>query len=112
MSQITTHVLDTAIGKPAEGIVITLYRPEGQSWIEIAKGTTDADGRVGDLLENGRALEPGVYRLVFKTKEYFEQRSIRAFYPEVTIDFTTFDREHYHVPLLLNPFAYSTYRGS
>ncbi len=112
MSQITTHVLDTSVGRPAEGITIILYRPEGQDWIEIARGTTNADGRVEDLLEDGRTLDPGSYRLAFKTKEYFDQRSIQAFYPEVTIVFNTFDREHYHVPLLLNPFGYSTYRGS
>ena len=112
MSQITTHVLDTSMGKPAEGIKIVLFSSEDHGWNEIALGTTNADGRVGDLLEEGKTLQPGTYRLVFHTREYFELRSIQAFYPEVIIVFNTVNREHYHVPLLLNPFGYSTYRGS
>ena len=112
MSQITTHVLDTSTGQPAEGIDIVLSEGDGEQWKEIARGTTDSEGRIGDLLETDRSLDPGPYRMVFRTKEYFDRKSIETFYPEVTIDFNTFDREHYHIPLLLNPFGYTTYRGS
>lgn len=96
MSQVTTHVLNTASGRPAAGIYVTL---EGNG--VMAEGVTDADGRIGDLGPD--SLAPGVYRLVFETG---------GFFPEITIAFTVSDHSHYHVPLLLSPFAYSTYRGS
>ena len=112
MSQITTHVLDTSSGQPAPGISIILFKGSDQQWEEVARGTTNSDGRISDLLETGVSLDPGTYRMVFKTREYFEVKSIETFYPEVTIDFNTMDREHYHIPLLLNPFGYTTYRGS
>ncbi|WP_109510408.1 hydroxyisourate hydrolase [Nocardioides speluncae] len=96
MSQVTTHVLNTASGRPAAGIYVTL---EGNG--VAAEGVTDADGRISDLGPD--SLAPGVYRLVFETG---------GFFPEITIAFTVSDHSHYHVPLLLSPFAYSTYRGS
>ncbi len=83
------------------------------SWKLIGKGTTDADGRVKDLLPSGFALHGGVYRLVFETDGYFAAQNIEGFYREVSIVFTNRDpTQHYHVPLLLSPFGYSTYRGS
>ncbi len=113
MSQITTHVLDTAAGKPAEGIPITLQRSTGNNqWEKIAAGITNSDGRIATLLPVTQKLNPGVYRLLFETKIYFDGQKIRAFYPYVSVVFEIFDMEHYHVPLLLSPFGYSTYRGS
>ena len=108
-SQITTHILDTARGKPAEGVKITLQKRDGT---EIASGITNADGRVSDLLADGAVLEPGIYKIVFDTGGYYASLNTKTFYPEVSVVFETFDTSHYHVPLLLNPFGYSTYRGS
>ena len=99
-SQITTHILDTALGKPAEGVTISLQKSDGT---EIASGKTNADGRISDLLGDGVALEPGVYKMVFQTGEYYTALDTKTFYPEVTVMFETFDKTHYHVPLLLNP---------
>ena len=113
MSQITTHVLDTSKGKPAEGIAVTLEKSVSESnWEEIASGMTNTDGRVSDLLADGETIEPGIYRIVFDTGSYFAKNGVKGFYPMVTIVFQTQDTEHYHVPLLLNPYGYSTYRGS
>ena len=109
MSHLTTHVLDTSLGKPAEGMQITLRELDGTV---IAQGMTNADGRIGDLLPKDSFLPPGHYRMVFNTSAYFAQSGTRGFYPEVIITFTVFDKTHYHVPLLLNPFGFSTYRGS
>ncbi len=109
MSGITTHVLDTSRGRPAAGIAVRLQR----GGAELGVGRTDADGRLRDLLAPDAALEPGVYRLVFDTGPYFRQAGVEAFYPIVSIDFEIRDAgQHYHVPLLLSPFGYSTYRGS
>jgi len=112
MSQLTTHVLDTSIGKPGRDITIRLMQPKNDSWQTIAQGVTNADGRIGDLLPAEKKLEPGIYKLVFETGNYFAANNVKGFYPEVEIQFTVTDDTHYHVPLLINPFGYSTYRGS
>ena len=106
MSPITTHVLDTARGVPAAGVPVTLER--GPDWTEVGSGRTGDDGRLAEL---GSPSGPGTYRLRFDTAAYF--RGTPAFFPEVTVQFTV-ERadEHFHVPLLLSPFGYSTYRGS
>ena len=110
-SQITTHVLDTAVGRPAQGIQVSLQAGGEQGWREIATGTTDADGRVTDL--GPERLEAGVYRIDFATGAWFEASGTPSFFPSVSLTFNvTAPGEHYHVPLLLSPFAYSTYRGS
>lgn len=102
MAGITTHVLDTAKGRPAQGIAITLEILRDK-WQVVNRGVTDADGRLRTLTE-GIALERATYRLTFKTD---------GFFPEVAIAFKVDDpAQHYHVPLLLSPFGYSTYRGS
>lgn len=111
-SQLTTHVLDTSKGKPGMGISIRLQMPVGGNWQTIAQGITNADGRVGDLLPAQKILSPGNYKLVFDTLNYFTAQKLKGFYPEVEIQFTITDDTHYHVPLLINPFGYSTYRGS
>jgi 5-hydroxyisourate hydrolase len=111
-SAITTHILDTARGKPASGVAVELFRCEGGQAVPLAKGATNEDGRVTDLLPPG-PLPASIYRLTFDVKSYFEARGEPAFYPLVTIDFEVREEaEHYHVPLLLSPFGYSTYRGS
>src|SRR5688572_23007043 len=112
MSQITTHILDTTKGKPASGVTISLSQDKNGSWVELAKGITNQDGRIPDLLEKDRILDTGIYKMRFETKPYFEQTQTAAFYPFVEIVFEITSQEHYHIPLLLNPFGYSTYRGS
>jgi 5-hydroxyisourate hydrolase len=113
MSQITTHVLDTSLGRPAAGVGVTLdTQTTGGGWREISRGATDTDGRLRHLLEPG-ALVAGIYRLTFETHAYFHSRKIRSLYPQITIVFHVEDpKEHYHIPLLLSPYGYSTYRGS
>ena len=113
MSQITTHVLDTAKGIPAEGILISLQRPIGDNqWEDITSGTTNNDGRIPNFLAADQVISPGIYRMLFDTKAYFEQNDTQGFYPEVPVIFEINDTQHYHIPLLLSPFGYSTYRGS
>lgn len=113
-SPITTHVLDTTLGRPAAGVPIQLdILAAAGAWQELARGTTDADGRLRTLLPTGFPLAPGLYRIIFDTGAYFDSLKIRGFYPYVSIVFEVLHLdEHYHVPLLLNPFGYSTYRGS
>ena len=114
MSAITTHVLDTSLGRPASGVAVGLeLESAGGDWKQVGQGVTDVDGRVSDLLPDGFALATGAYRLTFETGPYFAAQGVEAFYGEVTIAFTVSDpAQHYHVPLLLSPFGYSTYRGS
>lgn len=113
MSKITTHVLDISLGHPAANVSVLL---ESQSttgaWTEIGRGVTDSDGRLKDLAA-GKTLGSGVYRLTFDTGAYFAKRQVESLYPQVTIVFEAkAGQEHYHIPLLLSPFGYSTYRGS
>ena len=112
VSQITTHILDTSIGVPAKGICIKLKKQAGDTWQTISLGITDEDGRITDLLPAGIELPAGHYQMHFQTAAYFEAQEKPSFYPKVVIDFKTFDLTHYHIPLLLNPFGYTTYRGS
>ncbi len=114
MSAITTHVLDTARGRPAAGVPVVLeFQQPGADWKKLGEGTTDADGRRQDLLAEGAALSPGIYRLTFDVESYFSAQGTESFYPEASVVFNVRDAaQHYHVPLLLSPFGYSTYRGS
>ncbi len=113
MSAITTHVLDTSRGRPAEGVPVTLEVEAAGGWKLLGKSTTNADGRVGDLLGKDEPLARGVHRLIFDTGSYFTAQNAKSFYPEVVVAFRIEDpKQHYHVPLLLSPFGYSTYRGS
>jgi len=110
MSTISTHVLDTSRGRPGEGIPVRLQSLGGTD-AQIASGVTDADGRVMDL--GPERLDAGTYRLIFDTSTYFAGLQLATFFPSVEIVFTVTDpNEHYHVPVLLSPFAFSTYRGS
>jgi len=106
MSHITTHVLDTTAGEPAGDVEVVLTALDGT---ELARGRTDADGR---LALGPDVLESADYALAFATGAYFAERGVESFHPLVTVVFTVDDRPHVHVPLLLSPFAYSTYRGS
>ena len=108
MGTLSTHVLDTSLGMPAPGITVVLETVAGEA---LGDGITDGDGRVGSI--GPERLGAGDYRLRFASGGYFAARGVEAFYPEVVVVFTIADADqHYHVPVLLNPFGYSTYRGS
>ena len=111
---ITTHVLDTSRGRPAEGVPIVLEMRSGLGeWREVGRGSTDADGRLRTLIAEGSPLEAATYRLTFDTAAYFHSLGVEGFYPEASIVFAVRDPlQHYHVPLLLSPYGYATYRGS
>jgi 5-hydroxyisourate hydrolase len=128
MSAITTHVLDTVLGKPAAGIAVRLEKLDGGGWIEVMDGeppeqardapcgwvevaasVTDADGRCRDLAANAEA---GDYRLIFGTGSYLKRQGRSSIYPEIVITFTCNGKGHYHLPLLLSDNSYTTYRGS
>ena len=112
MSAITTHVLDLSSGRPAAEVVVTLERLDAAGWTLVAERPTDADGRVRDLLAPG-ALAAGQWRLTFATGAYYAGQGVRTFLPEAAVTFEVFDpAQHHHVPLLLSPFGFSTYRGS
>jgi 5-hydroxyisourate hydrolase len=113
MSGITTHVLDTSRGKPAGGVPVVLeIRSDDGGWREIARSATDGDGRAS-LLASKSQVPRGIYRVSFDTGAYFLASNVKGFYPEVRVVFEVRDlAPHHHVPLLLSPFGYSTYRGS
>jgi 5-hydroxyisourate hydrolase len=110
--RITSHILDTSRGRPAEGITIILYHGGNDEWKEIARTKTNADGRAPGSVNNDSPLQEGIYKLRFETKDYFDKTRTETFYPYVEIVFEIGSEEHYHVPLLLNPYGYATYRGS
>ncbi|KAF0968757.1 MULTISPECIES: hydroxyisourate hydrolase [Gordonia] len=108
MTGLSTHVLDATSGAPAVGVEVSLQDASGT---ELSSGQTDSDGRIGEI--NPEPLVPGIYHLVFDTGNWFSDNDIKAFYPEIDICFEIDAADHhYHVPVLLSPFAYSTYRGS
>jgi 5-hydroxyisourate hydrolase len=110
---ISTHVLDTSIGRPGAGVTVRLERQEGDAWIRIGSGTTDDDGRVKTLVTANKLPGAGLYRLTFGVGAYFDRRGVHSFYGDIAIEFIVRDGgTHYHVPLLVSPFGYSTYRGS
>ena len=111
MSQLTTHILDTTLGTPAGNVQVTLFQQQHE-WLQLATGFTDDNGRITDLLERKITLPHGIYKLRFDTLAYFEANFTHSFYPFVEIVFYINSNAHYHVPLLLSPFGYSTYRGS
>jgi 5-hydroxyisourate hydrolase len=109
MSGITTHVLDTALGKPAAGVGVRLERLDEDGWLLLAESATDADGRCRNLF---RAASDALYRLTFSTGVYFRDQGRSSIYPEISITFQCRGEEHYHLPLLLSDNSYTTYRGS
>jgi 5-hydroxyisourate hydrolase len=113
MSHITTHVLDLSLGRPAANVAVILEtQSSAGQWTEAARGATDSDGRLRDW-PAAKTLPAGTYRLTFDTRTYFASRKTASLYPQVAIVFEVRDaQEHCHIPLLLSPFGYSTYRGS
>ena len=117
---ISTHVLDTSIGRPAAGIRVQLEYRGQDEWRLVASGEANGDGRVPNLVPEGEVIAPGEFRLTFDTRRYFEVRKVRAFYPSTATLYPAIcivfevaaGQTHYHVPLLLSPFGYTTYRGS
>ena len=114
MSAITTHVLDLKSGLPARGVAVRLEIQRGErGWTSLGDRVTDDDGRVRDFIAPGTRIDPGLYRLTFRTGDYFRAQGTAAFHPEVVVSFEISDpSKHHHVPLLLSPFGYTTYRGS
>ncbi len=114
MKGLSTHVLDTSVGRPASGVLIKLERNSpGTGWTLVAEAVTDANGRVAQLIPANDHLRLGNYRLRFDVETYFNDQQKETFFPEVSIQFEIRDEmSHYHVPLLLSPYGYSTYRGS
>jgi 5-hydroxyisourate hydrolase len=113
MSAITTHVLDTSLGRPASGISVVLEIEEHGNWRQLASGATDADGRVRTLLPDGAPLVAATYRLLFSVGGYFEAQRVPFFFKRIVIEFVVGGgTDRYHVPLLLSPFGYTTYRGT
>jgi len=109
MSKITTHVLDTVLGKPAAGIGVRLEKFDDESWLLLAESATDGEGRCRNLAAEAGA---GVYRLTFSIDEYFRHQKRSCIYPEIVVAFTFHDEADYHLPLLLSDNSYTTYRGS
>jgi 5-hydroxyisourate hydrolase len=109
MSAITTHVLDTVLGKPAAGIGVRLEQFDEDSWLVLAESATDGDGRCRNLASNAHA---GLYRLTFSTGAYLKQQGRSSIYPEICVLFECRGDSHYHLPLLLSDNSYTTYRGS
>ena len=114
MNRISTHVLDTTRGRPAENVPVRLERKEaGGDWSTVAEARTDHDGRCGQLLPHEQLLHAGLYRLAFDTGSYFTAQKVDGLYPGVEITFQVREGEsHFHIPLLLSPNGYTTYRGS
>ena len=114
MSTISTHVLDTSRGAPANGVAVSLeIQNSDESWSELCHAWTDADGRVKPFFLVAQPVNAGTYRLLFDTEPYFSSLSVNCFYPQVVVVFIVEDAaQHYHVPLLISPYGYSTYRGS
>jgi 5-hydroxyisourate hydrolase len=113
VSGISTHVLDLTRGRPASGVAVLLARESSGEWVEVSSRKTDRDGRVASMLRENEAAETGLYRLHFETAPYFRAHSVEPLHPFVEVFFEIRNpSEHYHIPLLLTPYSYSTYRGS
>jgi 5-hydroxyisourate hydrolase len=111
-SPITVHVLDSSRGKPAAGLTIVLEQAEGKEWRKVATAKTDENGRIEKLLPADKPVAAGTYRLTFDSGAYFAESKTKTFYPQIVVIFEIDNpKEHYHVPLILSPFGYSTYRG-
>lgn len=111
MSAITTHILDATLGQPAAGVQVRLLQWRQDAYVLLDQKLTDADGRIKDFALDELAV--GAYQLIFEVKPYFQQKTRSCFYPRVNIEFEVESTvRHYHVPLLISPYSYSTYRGS
>ncbi len=113
MTQITSHILDTSLGRPANDVPVSLHQQTGDSWLTLGSASTNEDGRISDFGTADTVLAAGVYKITFKLSEYYQRQQTKSFYPYAEVVFEiSGDGQHYHVPLLLNPYGYSTYRGS
>lgn len=111
--QLSSHILDITSGKPAPDVKITLSKKDkNDNWVLVEEKNTDANGRVKDFLKQGKVNNTGIYKLTFHTNPYFKSLGQKSFYPFIEVVFELADNEHYHVPITLSPFGYSTYRGS
>jgi 5-hydroxyisourate hydrolase len=113
MSKVTSHVLDTTVGRPAARVSVILeHETAKQEWVPVGDGVSDDDGRVGNLVPENLTLRTGIYRLWFDTGPYYAEKGLRAFFPQVCVIFQVHDPEqHYHLPLLLSRFGFTAYRG-
>jgi len=110
---LSVHVLDQQTGTPPPGVTVTLEKQQQDKWTPLASGKTDHDGRIKSLYPQDQDMQPGVYKVTFKTAEYFHGKKLDTFFPEIPVEFHISNTdEHYHVPLLLSQYGYSTYRGS
>lgn len=111
--QLSSHILDVSKGTPAENVMIQLekYNEQAKSWTLIDEKSTDSNGRITDLLSSEKS-NLGIYKLVFHTDMYFKRNNIESFYPFIEVVFQIADQNHYHVPITLSAFGYSTYRGN
>ena len=114
MTKITTHILDVSLGRPAAGVQVRLERRTNDSaWERVGTQQTDDDGRARELVPDGESVAAGVHRLTFAVGPYFKDKQVEGFYEDIVVTFVVRDEsQHYHVPLLLSPYGYSTYRGS
>lgn len=111
--QLSTHILDVTAGKPAQDVKITLAKKnKNGDWVNLDEKKTDKNGRIGDFIKQDGTNNTGIYKLTFHTKKYFQDNNYKTFYPYIEVVFELVDDEHYHVPITLSPFGYSTYRGS
>lgn len=111
--QLSSHILDINTGKPAQGVTIKLYKQtEGHNWEFVSQRITDHNGRVKDFLPEVGVSNQGVYKLCFEVEPYFREQNIKSFYPFIDVVFEISDDNHYHVPIVLSPYGYSTYRGN
>ena len=111
--QLSSHILDITSGKPASGVKITLSKKDkNDNWITVDEKNTDVNGRIKDFLKQDGTNNTGIYKLTFHTSPYFKSLGQKSFYPFVEVVFELVDNEHYHVPITLSPFGYSTYRGN
>lgn len=110
---LSVHVLDLQSGQPSAGIRVTLEQRAGEQWRELAAGVTNAQGRIAALYPEGKPIAAGEYRIVFQTGEHFARQGKPSFFPRIPVEFNVDNPDqHYHIPLLLSPFGYSTYRGN
>ncbi len=110
---LSVHVLDLQSGRPTAGIRVTLEQREGAAWRQLANGVTDAQGRIQALYPENGTLAAGDYRIVFQTGEHYKRQGQATFFPRIPVEFSVdAPTQHYHIPLLLSPFGYSTYRGN
>lgn len=110
---LSVHILDLQTGTPTAGVTVTLEQKTGNDWRQLASGVTNAQGRIAEMYPADKAMEQGDYRIVFKTGEHYARLKQETFFPEIPVQFHVEKTDqHYHIPLLLSPFGFSTYRGN